>query len=70
MKQLIKQTSHFPGENVHPERAFQNSPICFYHLIGLPYFRFFIEFSIPEKANRKVISVGFFLLHTHLKITT
>lgn len=64
MKQLIKQTSHFPGEIVRHERAFPNSPICFYHLIGLPYFSFIRNFPFLKSQQKSYFCWLFFASYT------
>jgi len=68
MKHLIKQYYHFFGEAIRCEMVFPISLNCFYQSNDLTHFRFFPEFPVPVKTNRETISVGFFLLHTHLKI--
>ncbi len=70
MKQLIK--LYFPcfGEINRHEKVFPNSLNCFYQSNHLTHLSSSMEFPIPAKANRKTISVGFFLLLNHLKIQT
>lgn len=68
MKHLIKQYYHFFGEIIRPEKVFSVSLNCFHQSNDLTHFLLSKEFPIPVKTNREAISVGFFLLHTHLKI--
>lgn len=68
MKHLIKQYYPFFGEAIHPEKVFTFPFNCFYQSYNLTNFILSPEFPIPERANTKAISVGFFSVHKHLKI--
>jgi hypothetical protein len=70
MKHLIKQYYHFFGEIIRPEKVFPISLNCFHQSNDLTHFLLSQEFPIPIKTNREALSVGFFLLPTHLKINT
>lgn len=67
MKHLIKQYYHFFCEAIRYEKVFPISLNCFHQSNDLTHFLLSKEFPIPVKTNRETISVGFFLLHTHLK---
>jgi hypothetical protein len=53
MKHLIKPTSHFFGEIIHPKKVFPNSLNCFIHTNDLTHFRSLMEFPIPFRSQQK-----------------